>query len=1223
MKKTILALLTLLFLTQFATAQKKYQGLLWEISGNGMQKPSYLYGTMHVSSKLAFHLGDSFFTALNNVDMVALEIHPETWVDDMLAYDPYTFSGEGFGNFGRRETNKNDERKGAVMKALRSDPSLINYYLFRSQGYTGNFEEDTYLDLYIFQAGKKLKKKTGGLENMADLMMNVEEAERAQKEESKYKERNYYYDEDALSYGDALEDAYRRGDLDALDSLNEVDGTPGYLEYMLYRRNQNMADRMDSIMRIAKLSLFAGMGASHLPGDKGVIEDLRRMGYTLRPVTRGERDTKQKRKIDNIVIAKKFETATSYDKYFSVDLPGKMYELTGFGNSRSYFHPDMANGAYYTITRIKTFGRELEQNADYILKSVDSLLYENIPGKIQKQKKNKVQGYDGYSITTLTRRGDIQRFQIVITPEEIFVFKLGGTGEFAQNKEADKFFNSIKLNIPTKTNWQTYTSPDGIFSALLPHTPLFYGDTTLLGTYLNQEPFTAIDFNNGNTYTISKKNIYQQTQVTFPDSLIMAKEMFDFAESKFYEELDRKTSNDGERIIIDARYAMEDGNHLQVRYITNRSFLYILSAKYKTDSADADRFVQSMVFTPTPTPVYEEYTDTLLHYTVTTTSQKNALEQLLRKISRYKEKDKGYRILHENKVFLEGPKSNEAVSVNYTRYGKYDRFKDSASFWDDVLNDINDDSSLIIINKKSYTKNGFDILDIEYTDTGCTYALKSRSMLRNAVFYSLTSIYNHKQGPSEFVTKFYETFTPKDTIIGQNIFSSNAQVILDDLHSSDSAARAEAHKSLRSVWVKKEDFKIWTAAIDTLQPENKDYFDYKAGMISELWYVKTPESVAYLKELYKKSGDTLSFQLATLKTLLNIETAESYKAFKELILSETPLGEAYEINSLFWSINDSVQLASGLFPDLLALFQLEEYKEKLVGALAELVDSNAVKTDAYKTFLPTLKVEAKNELKRETASQLEADGEYDKFNSYNSRRYYNPYLTDMETKYSRSNYSSYLGNLATLLLPFYKTDDAVKDFMDKALMLQNNKIRLGIALQMLEKGHNVPDTVWKEIAQKEGWRTALYDGLEEVKHLDKFPAQYINQDSITTLLIKNNIGSRYDKVDTCVLLSKRLVEFKEHKGYAYLYKYKSEKSKNWKLALVGLQPTDTNKINTSTLFFNTGTRLREEEQTPIEKQFTILIKEEIFDSEMPFNYRSYGRQSDYSEEYEYDDEYDY
>src|SRR5688572_32223863 len=83
---------------------KKYPSLLWEISGNGLKKPSHLIGTMHVSSKLAFHLPDSFYIAIRNAQVVALETNPETWQDDMNKYDFAApgydlFSGGAYGNY--------------------------------------------------------------------------------------------------------------------------------------------------------------------------------------------------------------------------------------------------------------------------------------------------------------------------------------------------------------------------------------------------------------------------------------------------------------------------------------------------------------------------------------------------------------------------------------------------------------------------------------------------------------------------------------------------------------------------------------------------------------------------------------------------------------------------------------------------------------------------------------------------------------------------------------------------------------------------------------------------------------------------------------------------------------------------------------------------------------------------------------------------------------------
>src|SRR4029077_6240582 len=75
---------------------KKYPSLLWEITGNGLQKPSYLFGTMHVSSKLVFNLPDSFYYAIKNVDAVALELNPDVWQGQMVKLDQLELNYKNF-----------------------------------------------------------------------------------------------------------------------------------------------------------------------------------------------------------------------------------------------------------------------------------------------------------------------------------------------------------------------------------------------------------------------------------------------------------------------------------------------------------------------------------------------------------------------------------------------------------------------------------------------------------------------------------------------------------------------------------------------------------------------------------------------------------------------------------------------------------------------------------------------------------------------------------------------------------------------------------------------------------------------------------------------------------------------------------------------------------------------------------------------------------------------
>src|SRR6478735_3413552 len=81
--KRLLFLLLLIPLVSFSQTSKKYPTLLWKITGKGLKKPSYLYGTMHVSNRVAFYLSEQFFDALKNVDVVGLETNPGEWLESM------------------------------------------------------------------------------------------------------------------------------------------------------------------------------------------------------------------------------------------------------------------------------------------------------------------------------------------------------------------------------------------------------------------------------------------------------------------------------------------------------------------------------------------------------------------------------------------------------------------------------------------------------------------------------------------------------------------------------------------------------------------------------------------------------------------------------------------------------------------------------------------------------------------------------------------------------------------------------------------------------------------------------------------------------------------------------------------------------------------------------------------------------------------------------------
>src|SRR3954467_12185690 len=116
---------------------KKYPALLWEITGNGLKKPSYLFGTMHVSSKLVFHLSDSFYQDIRNAEVVALELDPQLWQDQLFRFQKmqsnlrfYTQGApDDFINEGSFQLEKYEDR---LKNALSDEPTIINGLLYRT-----------------------------------------------------------------------------------------------------------------------------------------------------------------------------------------------------------------------------------------------------------------------------------------------------------------------------------------------------------------------------------------------------------------------------------------------------------------------------------------------------------------------------------------------------------------------------------------------------------------------------------------------------------------------------------------------------------------------------------------------------------------------------------------------------------------------------------------------------------------------------------------------------------------------------------------------------------------------------------------------------------------------------------------------------------------------------------------------------------------------------------
>jgi len=1178
---------------------KKYPSLLWEISGNGLSKPSYLFGTMHISNKMVFNLSDSFYKAIMSAEVVALEQNPEVWQD---AYSKQDVGDERnfmlsrlYNNFNAaserltKETFSLSNYESKIQLGLASEARLVNGMLYRNNIGQENFEEETYLDMYIYRLGRKLNKIVTGVEDYKESDKIVKEAYR-----DMYKDRKKRsYDLNGYDYRRKMEEAYRKGDLDLLDSLQAVTSvSDAFNEKFLFKRNDIQANSIDTILK--KHSLFVGVGAAHLPGERGVIELLRKKGYIVRPVTIGQRNSEEKDKLEKIRVPLVFKKQYAEDSLFSVAIPGdKFFRFGSYINMVQY--ADMANGSYYMVTRIKTDAGLFGNSEDDVLKKTDSLLYENIPGKILSKKVIEKNGFKGYDIVNRTRKGDEQRYNIYILPNEVVIFKVSGIADYITGgKEADEFFSSVQFDSSNVYKSFAYQPPYGGFTATFPQKPAYISEVR---NDKDRSEWLSKDSKNNN-YFIFKSTIQQYDYVeedTF--ELRLMEESFKSA-PLFKDAQNGKTGSWKGYPVINAKYTHNDGDQMKVRYLIQGVNYYIIGAKYKNDEAAADAFINSFNITSVHYGEIKERKDSVIGFTVKTpifypekdTTDNFSLQDLYASYSNEDNEDQmsAYMDILKSVAMktIGNDTTGEYITLVSFRFPKYTYFKDSAAFMKSKIFVGSHDSDYIIkTRKESYTASNWHTIFFQATDTASSRIITAKSFYKNGVLFYLANMGDSVSPQSEFVHSFFETFTPADTFQNFNVFAKKSELFFKEYFSTDTLLNKSALRGMSAALFDSSDLPNIKKAINGLSWSNKRYLTLKKRWINIVGSFHDTASVNYLNQLYMQVKDTSELQNAVLDALLNMRTAGSFTAFSNLLLNEPPAltsgnsdddndytgfnmnmmldafndddesGSGRRYYSYHWGpLYDTLALSATIIPDLLNLITLDDYKDDVLELLSYAVDSGYIKAETYKQYFNKFLLEAKQQLKKQVAREHEEElnklqNEDDDTDTYNYGYHTNSSNNDLE-------------EYAVLLMPYWDKSAEVPNLFGKLLQLKDKDTKLSVAVLMLRNKKSVADSILTSLASDDKYRLSLYDQLEDAKLLDKFPAKYKNQYDLSRSILDGSVY--YNKADTVVYLNKMQVTDSKNKGWLYFYKYKRSKDdKEWRIAYSGLQPADTSKIKTS------------------------------------------------------------
>ena len=266
--------------------------LLWKISGNGVSKPSYLFGTIHLIPKEELTFSDPMLKALDKSKKITFEIDMKDMTSLKTQFSLMTKAFMRDGKSLRDLLSAEDfsfvegklEEKGMnIPMFLKLKPMFLSMMLSNEdEGAAPSNAKMTSVEMELYKITKKKKIASDGLETAA-YQMSVFDSIPYQDQADMLVTTLRSTDTGDDGF-DKMMEMYRDQDINGMQSIVSEEGQnmSKFEDRLLNDRNRNWIPIMGDMMR-AQPTFFA-VGAGHLGGPKGVIMLLRQAGYKVEAV---------------------------------------------------------------------------------------------------------------------------------------------------------------------------------------------------------------------------------------------------------------------------------------------------------------------------------------------------------------------------------------------------------------------------------------------------------------------------------------------------------------------------------------------------------------------------------------------------------------------------------------------------------------------------------------------------------------------------------------------------------------------------------------------------------------------------------------------------------------------------------------------------------------------------------------------------------------------------
>ena len=278
--------------------------LLWKVSGNGLNQPSYIIGTHHLAP---FSIMDSIAglkKAMNETQQVygemkmsemqspatmekmqkAMMIESDTTLNSLLS--PKDF--ETANKFCKENLMVDLNMAPKLKPAFLLNNVVVMAYVKHIEKFNPQEQLDTFFQSQAIQNGKKVD----GLET-AEFQFNLLFNGSSLQRQAQLLMCTLNHIETEVENLKRLTNAYMNQDLNTMLKISEerkgdqCDALPGEENVLIYNRNKAWAEKLPAIMKAAPT--FVAVGALHLPGEKGLLNllNLFDFDYTLADSSRG------------------------------------------------------------------------------------------------------------------------------------------------------------------------------------------------------------------------------------------------------------------------------------------------------------------------------------------------------------------------------------------------------------------------------------------------------------------------------------------------------------------------------------------------------------------------------------------------------------------------------------------------------------------------------------------------------------------------------------------------------------------------------------------------------------------------------------------------------------------------------------------------------------------------------------------------------------------------